>query len=61
MWCWKRMQGIIWTGLVRNAEIIKSKEGEKWSTKKEDISIGKILHGNCLLKRIIEGRMEEHN
>jgi hypothetical protein len=37
MWCWKKMEGIIWTGLERNAEIIKSKGGENWPKK------GKVL------------------
>jgi hypothetical protein len=30
------MEGFIWSGLVSNAEIIQSKGGEKWSTKKEN-------------------------
>ena len=41
--------------------ITKNKGGEKCSTKnekKEGNSIGQILHGNCLLKHIIEGKME---
>jgi len=23
MWCWKRMEGIIWTGLVRNSVVLQ--------------------------------------
>jgi len=62
MWCWERMEGIIWTDLVRNAEILqKGKRGQNYSTrneKKKANSIGQILHGNCLLKSIVQRKIE---
>jgi hypothetical protein len=62
MWCWKRKEGNIWTDGVINAGLLqKVKGGQKCCTKNEKNkcnSIGKILHGNCLLKRIIEWKIE---
>jgi hypothetical protein len=29
MWCWKRMDGIIWTGFVRNAEVLQKVRGDR--------------------------------
>jgi hypothetical protein len=56
------MERIIWSGVVRNAEVLQKVKGERNGLQKtKAISIGQILHGNCLLKRIIEGRMEEYN
>jgi hypothetical protein len=39
MWCWRRMEKIIWTTYVRNEEVLlKSQGGEKYPThnKKEE-------------------------
>ena len=56
----KGWRGLFRTGLVINAEVLKSKEGQKYSKKKnkQAKSNDQILHGNCLLKRIIEGKIE---
>ena len=61
MWCWRRLEDISWTDHVRNAEVLHRVE---WGInivqkmKKKANCIGKILHRNCLLKRIIEGNIE---
>ena len=56
------MKGIIWTGLVRNAEELQK---VKWTEvlykkkmKNKANYIGQILHGNCLLKLIIKGKID---
>jgi hypothetical protein len=60
MQCWRRMERFCWTDRVRNEEVLpRFKEGRnilhiikiryaKW--------IGHILHRNCLLKHVIQGR-----
>jgi len=61
MWCWRKME-ISWTNHVKNAEV--------WQGVKEESNIlhtiqrrtskwiGLILWRNCLLKHIIEGKLE---
>jgi hypothetical protein len=61
MWCWRRMEKIIWTEHVRNEEVlIRIKEQRnilheirKWKAN----WIGHILHSNCLLRQVIEGKI----
>jgi hypothetical protein len=56
------MERIIWTDLVRNAEVLQKVKGDRnvvQKAKKKANYIGQNLHGNCLIKRIIEGKMEE--
>ena len=56
------MEGIIWTDLVRNAEVLqKVKRERNILQKKRKLkckSIGQILHSNCLIKRVIEWKIE---
>jgi len=60
MWCWRRVEKIIWTDHVRNEEVLLrvneqrnilheiSKQKTKW--------IGHILRRNCL--QVIEGKIK---
>jgi len=62
MWCWRRMEKISWTDHMRNEEVLLrvneqrnilheiSKRKAKW--------IGHILRRNCLLQRVIEGKIK---
>ena len=62
MWCWRRMEKISWTDHVRNEKVLLrikeqriilheiSKRKSKW--------IGHILRRNCLLQRVIEGKIK---
>jgi hypothetical protein len=62
MWCWRKIE-ISWTDHVRNEEVlhkvkedrnvldtVKRRRKAKW--------IGHILLRNCLLKHMIEGKLE---
>jgi len=59
------MEGIIWTDLMINAEVLqKAKREREMMYKKRKMkanSIGVILHGICLPKRIIEGKNTSYN
>ena len=62
MWCWRRMEKISWSDHVRNVllrvqeqriilrEIRVSEQKANW--------IGHILRRNCLLQRVIEGKIK---
>ena len=62
MWCWRRMEKIIWTDHVRNEEVLLRvkeqrnilQEIRKWKAN----WIGHILRRNCLLQRVIEGKIK---
>ena len=62
MWCWRRMEKISWTDNVRNEEVLlRVKEHRniihkisKWKAN----WIGRILRRNCLLQRVIEGKIK---
>jgi len=59
MWCWKRIEGIIWTDLVINAGVLQKVKGNRNVLQKTKCnSFCKILHRNCLLKCIIDGKIE---
>jgi hypothetical protein len=62
MWCWRRMEKISWTDRVRNAEILHRVKEERnilHTIKRRKANwIGDILHRNCLLKHMTEGRIE---
>ena len=61
MRCWRRLEDISWTDHVRNAEVLHRVERDiniVQKMEKKINCIGKIQHGNCLLKRIIEGNIE---
>jgi len=62
MWCWRGMEKISWTDHVRNEEVLlKVKEQRnilhEISERKANW-IGHILRRNCLLKRVIEGKIK---
>jgi hypothetical protein len=55
MWCWRRMEKISWTNHVKN------EGGEEYPTKikrRKANWIGHILHRNCLVRHVIEGKIE---
>jgi len=62
MWCWRRMEKISWTDLVRNEEVLlRVKEQRnilheisKWKAN----WVGHILRRNCLLQGVIEGKIK---
>jgi hypothetical protein len=61
MWCWRRMENIIWTNYVRDEEVLQrvKEDGNILQTIKIRKAkwIGHILHRNCLLKHVIEGKV----
>jgi hypothetical protein len=62
MWCWRRMEKISWTDRVRNEEVLhRVRERNILHTIKRRKTnwIGHILRRNCLLKHVIEGKLEE--
>jgi hypothetical protein len=62
MWCWRKMEKISWTGRVRNEEVLHKVKEERnilHTIKRLKANlIGHILRRNCLLKHIIEGKIE---
>jgi hypothetical protein len=63
MWCWRRMEKISWTDRVRNEEVLHRVKEERnilHKIKRRKANwIGHILRRNCLLKHVIEGKLEE--
>ena len=60
MWCWRRME-VIWTNRVGNEVLqrVKAERNVLHTLKKRKVKwIGHILHQNCLLKHITEGKLE---
>jgi hypothetical protein len=61
MWCWRRME-ISWTDRVRNEEVLHRVKEERnivHTIKRWKANwIGHILRRNCLLKHVIEGKLE---
>jgi hypothetical protein len=62
MWCWRRMEKISWTDHVRNEEVLlRVKEHRNILheiCKRKANWIGHIVRRNCLLQRLIEGKIE---
>jgi hypothetical protein len=62
MWCWGTMEKFIWTGHVKNEEVLYRDKEERNSLQTIIRSkanwIGHILRRNCLLKHVIEGEIE---
>jgi hypothetical protein len=62
MWCWRRMERISWTDHMRNEEVlhrVKEEMNILHTIKRRKANwIGHILHRNCLLKHVIEGKLE---
>ena len=62
MWCWRRMEKIIWTDHVRNEEVLLRVNEQRnilhEIRKRKANWIGHILRRNCLLKQAIEGKIK---
>jgi hypothetical protein len=62
MWCWRRMEKISWTDCVSNEEVlhrVKEETNIVHTIKRRKANwIGHILRRNCLLKHVIEGKLE---
>jgi hypothetical protein len=62
MWCWRRMEKISWTDHVRNEEVllrVREQRNILHEVRKRKANwIGHILRRNCLLQRVIEGKIE---
>jgi hypothetical protein len=62
MWYWRRMEKISWTDRVRNEEVLhRVKEDRnivRTIKRRKANGIGHILRRNCLLKHMIEGKVE---
>jgi len=62
MWCWRRMQKISCTNHVRNEEVllrVKEQRNILHEIRKRKANwIGHILGRNCLLQRVIEGKIK---
>ena len=61
MWCRRRMEKISWTDHVRNEEVllrVKEQRNIPHEISKGKANwIGHILRRNCLLQRVIEGKI----
>ena len=62
MWCWRRMEKIGWTDHVRNEEVLLRVNEQRnilqEIRKRKANWIGHIWRRNCLLKQVIEGKIE---
>ena len=62
MWCWRRMARVICTDHVRNEEVLRKVKEERnvlqTIKRKKANWIGHIFNRNCLLKHVIEGKIE---
>jgi hypothetical protein len=60
MWCWRRMEKISWTDHVGNEEVlfrVKEQRNILHEISKQKANwIGYILHRNCFLQQLIEGK-----
>jgi hypothetical protein len=61
-WRWRRMEKISWTNRVRNEEVFHRVNEERnivHTIKRRKANwIGHILHRNCLLKHVTEGKLQ---
>jgi hypothetical protein len=62
MWCWRRMEKIGWTEQVRNEEVLLRVSEQRnilhEIRKRKANCIGYILRRNCLLREVIEGKIQ---
>ena len=62
MWCWRRMEKISWTDLVRNEEVLLRVNEQRnilhEIRKRKANWIDHILCRNCLLKQVIKGKIK---
>jgi hypothetical protein len=60
--CWRRMEKISWTDRVRNEEVLHRVKEERnilLTIKRRKANwIGHILHRNCILRHVTEGKVE---
>jgi hypothetical protein len=62
MWCWRRMENISWADHVRNEDVLLRVKEQRnilheIGNRKANW-IGHILRRNCLLQRVIEGKIQ---
>jgi len=61
MWCWRRMEKISWTDHVRNEDVllrVKEQRNILHEIRKRKANwIGHVLRRDCLLQRVIEGKI----
>jgi hypothetical protein len=59
MWCWRRMEEIIWADHVRNEEVLHRVKGERniiHTIKRRKANwIGHILRRNCIINTLLTG------
>jgi hypothetical protein len=62
MWCWRRMEKISWADHVRNEDVllrVKEQRNILHEIRKRKANwIGHISRRNCLLQRVIEGKIQ---
>jgi hypothetical protein len=62
MWCWRRMEKISWTDCVRNEEVLLRVKEQRnilhEINERKANWFGHILHRNCLLQWVIEGKIK---
>ena len=62
MWCWRRFEKISWTDHVRNEEVLLGVKEQRnilhEINKRKANWIRHILHRNCLLQRVNEGKIK---
>jgi hypothetical protein len=62
MWCWRRMEKIIWIDRVGNEEVLLRVKGERnilHTVKRRKANwIGHFWRRNCLIEHVIEGEVE---
>ena len=62
VWCWRRMEKISWTDRVRNEEVLLRVNEQRnilyTIQRRKANRIGHILHRNCLLEHVTEGKIE---
>jgi hypothetical protein len=62
MWCWRRMEKISWSDHVRNEEVLlrvkKQRDILHEIRKRKANLICNIVRKNCLLQRVIEGKIQ---
>ena len=62
MWCWGMMEKISWTDHVRNEEVllrVKEQRNILHEIRKRKANwIGHMLRRNCILQRVIEGKIK---
>ena len=62
MWCWRMMEKISWTDHVKNEEVLLRVNEQRIILheirKRKANWIGHILRRNCLLKKVIEGKIK---